>query len=193
MREAAVETLRRQYSERASHAKASQVQRYVEAANQAVAENNFVSAANALRIAVSLTPEDGALVKRLEDFDQRSATELADKYLEQAKYEESNGKLLEAARSYERAAKGKPTGETYERAASCYLAPKGDLKKAVELGKKAVLLSPNDGKIRFTLARIYAQAGMKQSATAEIERASALSPGDDTIKDWLKRIKRGDF
>jgi hypothetical protein len=43
-----------------------------------------------------------------------------------------------------------------------------------------------------TLARIYVTAGMKQSALAEFERAATLAPKDDTIRDWIRRLKRGE-
>jgi hypothetical protein len=31
---------------------------------------------------------------------------------------------------------------------------------------------------------------MKQSAIAEFERAQQLSPRDDTVRDWLRRVRR---
>jgi hypothetical protein len=33
---------------------------------------------------------------------------------------------------------------------------------------------------------------MRESALKELERAAELSPGDDTIKDWIKRVRRGE-
>jgi len=66
----------------------------------------------------------------------------------------------------------------------------GDMRVACEYGKKAVKLAPNQASMRVTLAEVYLKAGMRQSAVAEFERAQALAPHDDTIKDWLKRIRR---
>ena len=34
---------------------------------------------------------------------------------------------------------------------------------------------------------------MKTSAQNEFERAAQLAPNDDTIKDWLKRLRRGEI
>ena len=48
------------------------------------------------------------------------------------------------------------------------------------------------GCVRVTLARIYVSAGMKQSGLAEFERAATLAPKDDTIRDWIRRLKRGE-
>jgi tetratricopeptide (TPR) repeat protein len=118
--------------------------------------------------------------------------ELAQSYLEQAKYEERSGRLLEAAQSYERAARGKPSAQILERAAYCLLEGKGDLRKAGELARRAIGLAPNQSVPRVTLARIYMAASMRESAIKELERASELLPGDDSIKDWIKRVRRGE-
>jgi hypothetical protein len=53
-------------------------------------------------------------------------------------------------------------------------------------------MAPKAIEPRVTLARVYLGAGMKESALGEFERASQLAPDDDTIKDWIKRIKRGE-
>ena len=51
---------------------------------------------------------------------------------------------------------------------------------------------PTTFQARVTLARIYVTAGMKQSGLAEFERAATLAPKDDTIRDWIRRLKRGE-
>ena len=38
--------------------------------------------------------------------------------------------------------------------------------------------------------RAYLAQDMQQSALAELERAAAIAPNDDTVKDWLRRAKR---
>ena len=67
------------------------------------------------------------------------------------------------------------------------------MKQAVEHARKAVLGAPNEAKYRQTLARAYAAANMKESAIGELERASALAPSDDTIKEQIRRARRGEF
>jgi predicted Zn-dependent protease len=76
-----------------------------------------------------------------------------------------------------------------DRVASCLFMAKGDLKEAADFGKRAVQGSPDDPNFRLTLAKIYLEAGMKQSAISELERAQQLAPKDDTIRDLLKRAK----
>jgi tetratricopeptide (TPR) repeat protein len=189
VREAATQDLKRRYEERVVELKARQVQRYVSAAEEAEARRDLVSATNALRIAASLAPEDGALTNRLRDTETRAAAGLADSYFEQAQYEEKEGRFLEAAASYRRASRGKPSAHVFERIAHCLYSGKGDLKEAADFGKRARDASPDDPNFRITLGKIYFEAGMKQSAAAEFERAQQLSPKDDTIKDWIRRVR----
>jgi tetratricopeptide (TPR) repeat protein len=191
-REAAAADLKRRYATRLHELRIRQVQRYLDAAGEAEARRDLVSATNALRIAVSLNPDDKALEARLRDTEARAATGLSESYLEQATYEEREGRWLEAAASYRRAARGNPTPRVLERAAHCTLNGKGDLREAADFAKRARDAQPDDPYIRLTLAKIYSEAGMKQSAIAELERAQQLAPKDDTIKDWLRRARRGD-
>jgi tetratricopeptide (TPR) repeat protein len=191
-RDAATADLKRRYEERVVELKSRQVQRYVTAAEEAESRRDLVSATNALRIAASLVPEDAALAARLRDTEARAAAGLADSYLEQAQYEEKENRFLEAAASYRRASRGKPSPRVFERIAHCLLSGKGDLKEAADFAKRARDGAPDDPTFRVTLGKIYFEAGMKQSAVAEFERAQQLSPKDDTIKDWIRRVRRTD-
>jgi tetratricopeptide (TPR) repeat protein len=191
-REAAAADLKRRYEERLTELRSHQVQRYLDAASEAEARRDLVSATNALRIATSLRPDDKNLEARLLDTEARAASGLADSYLEQAQYEEREGRWLEAAASYRRASRGKPSPRVYERTAHCILNGKGDLREAADFAKRARDALPDDPYIRLTLGKIYSEAGMKQSAIAELERAQQLAPKDDTIKDWLRRARRAD-
>jgi tetratricopeptide (TPR) repeat protein len=117
---------------------------------------------------------------------------LSDSYFEQAQYEEREGRFLEAAASYRRASRGKPTPRVLERVAHCLYSGKGDLREAADFAKRARDAAPDDPNLRVTLGKIYFEAGMKQSAAAEFERAQQLAPKDDTIKDWLRRARKGE-
>jgi tetratricopeptide (TPR) repeat protein len=191
-REAATADLKRRYEERVLELKARQVRHYVSAAEDAEARKDLISATNALRIATSLAPDDAALARRLRDLEARVQTGLADSYLEQAQYEEREGRFLEAAASYKRASRGRPTARVFERVAHCLYSAKADLKEAADFAKRARDAAPDDPTQHMTLGKIYFEAGMKQSALAEFERAQQLSPNDDSIKDWLRRARRAD-
>jgi curved DNA-binding protein CbpA len=192
IQEHVAEELKRRYDSRLGQAREEQVGKYVSAADSALENNDLVNAANALRIAASLTPNDEALAKRLEEVQDKANTLLSETYLEQAKYEESNKHWLDAALSYERSIRGKPSAILYDRAAFCLVEGDGDMRKAGEFARKAVAMAPKSADPRITLAKVYVKAGMKESALAEFERASQMAPHDDTIKDWIKRIKKGD-
>jgi curved DNA-binding protein CbpA len=192
LQEHVADDLRRRYESRLSEARENHVARYREAAEAAIKNNDLISAANSLRIATSLAPGDEELRARLDEIQQQANTTLAETYLDQAKYEEQSKRFLEAAASYERALRGKPTAIIYERAAHCLLEGNGDLKRAGDHARKAVSLAPKAAEPRITLAKIYLQAGMKESALVEFERAIQLAPHDASIKDWVRRIKRGE-
>jgi curved DNA-binding protein CbpA len=192
IREHVTDELRRRYQQRVTLARKKQIEHYLQAADQALDEKNLASAANALRVAASLAPNDAELAARLEQVQQQVNVDLAESYLEQGRYEERSGRLIEAAVSYQRAARGRPDPRLFERAASCLLEGKGDLRRAGELARKAVSLAPGQAEPRVTLARVYLGAGMRESALKEFERAAELSPGDDSIKDWIKRVRRGE-
>jgi curved DNA-binding protein CbpA len=188
-RDAATADLKRRYEERIGELKSRQVQRYVTASEEAESRKDLVSATNALRIATSLAPEDATLSSRLRELEARAQAGLADSYIEQAQYEEREGRFLEAAASYRRASRGRPTARVFERVAHCLHSGKGDLREAADFAKRARDQAPDDPNLRMTLGKIYFEAGMKQSALAEFERAQQLAPKDDSIKDWLRRAR----
>ena len=188
-RDAATADIKRRYEQRVQELKESQVQHYVDAADRAEAAGDLVSATNALRIAASLAPADAGMRTRLTELEIKASAGLADSYLEQAQYEEREGRFREASKSYQRALRGKPSPRLMDRVAFCILSAKGDLREAADFGKRAVQGSPDDPGFRLNLAKIYLEAGMKQSAVSELERAQQLAPKDDTIRDLLKRAR----
>jgi curved DNA-binding protein CbpA len=192
IQEHVADELRKRYEARLVAARENQVKKYVDAAQTALEARDLVSAANALRIAVQLSPEDESLKAQFEDVAQRASATLADTYMEQAKYEEQNRHYIEAAASYEKAVRGKPSAVIYDRIAWCLYEGGGDMRKAGDMARKALSMAPKSVEPRITLAKIYLKVGMKESALAEFERAAQVAPQDDTIKDWIKRIKRGE-
>jgi curved DNA-binding protein CbpA len=193
-RSRAAEELKRRYEQRIVQAREQQAERYLVNARQALGAKDPVSAANALRIAASLVPDNSDISARLLEAQNEAEALLSNHYLTQAQYEERDGRLAEAARSYARATLGNPSAKVFERAAYCGLMAAADLRLAGEHARRAVALATpgEEAQSRVTLARIYVTAGMKQSALAEFERAATLAPKDDTIRDWIRRLKRGE-
>jgi curved DNA-binding protein CbpA len=202
--ERAGEDLKRRYDQRITQAREKQAERLLANARLSLANKDPLAAVNGLRIAATLVPDNPEISARLQEAQTEATILLADHYLTQAQYEEREGRLVDAARSYGRATLGKPNARTFERAAYCTLMAEGDLRVAGDYARKAVALlqagqgsghAPTPGEeaqARVTLARIYVGAGMKQSGLAEFERAATLAPKDDTIRDWIRRLKRGE-
>jgi curved DNA-binding protein CbpA len=186
----AMDELRRNRDHRLAQAQQAQVQRYLSAAEQALAEKNSVSAATNFRIALSFAPENPTIAQQLKQAESQAAAELADSFLAQAQYEERHGQYAEAAKAYERACAGIPSPALFERLAFCLVESGGDARKALDYAKRAVLRAPEQIAYRVTLGRALLHAGMRQSALGELERAVQLCPSDPTIKLWLGRIKR---
>jgi curved DNA-binding protein CbpA len=192
-RERAMDDIKRLYEQRITQARVERAERYLANARLSLASKDPISAANALRIAATLVPDNPAISARVLEAQTEAESLLSGHYLAQAQYEEREGRLAEAARSYARATLGTPNARTFERAAYCALMSEGgDLRVAGEHARRAVALAPDDAQARVTLARIYVTAGMKQSGLAEFERAATLAPKDDTIRDWIRRLKRGE-
>jgi curved DNA-binding protein CbpA len=186
----AADELKRRYQDRVRAARDRQVEMYAHAAGRALEKGDNVGAANALRIAVSLAPNDPALTEQLSEVAGRAKQELAASYIEQAEYEERDEKWLAAARSYGRAVAGRPEARIFDKIATCLLMADTELREAGEMAKRAVMAEPNNARFRVTLARFYVKAGMKQSAEGELSRAATLAPTDDKVADWIRRLKR---
>ena len=187
----AAEELKRRYEQRLSQARDVQKNHYLTLAKEAEQRNDLLAAANALRVALSLTPDDRELAGDLAELERRAAAKLWESYVERAKYAAVEGRTAEAAEAYERAALGHPSPGLFERAAFFTLESGGDLKHAAKLAKEAVSLAPTSGKCRLTLAQVYAAADLRESALAELERARALDPDQPIIKEWIARVRRG--
>jgi len=189
----AAEELRLRYEQRLTQARDDQIKHYVALSTEAAAQKDLSAAANAMRIACSLAPEDLALAGELADLERRAAESLWESYVERAQYAAVEGNHAEAAEAYERATLGQPNNPAFfERAAHYTLEAHGDLRKASTLAKRAVALAPNSAKCRFTLARVYFAANLQESALAELERARAIDPNQPILKEWIARVKRGE-
>ena len=188
----AAEELRQRYTERLARAREEQRNHYITLSNEAAARDDLSGAANALRVACSLAPDNLELAGDLAELERRAAAGMWESYAERAKYAALEGRPDEAAECYARAALGHPSASLLERAAFYTLEAGGDLKHAAQLARQAVSLAPNSAKCRLTLAQIYAAAKLRESALAELERARALEPNQPLIKEWIARVKRGD-
>ncbi len=185
----AMDALRRRYEERVSKAKETQARKYMTNGEAALASGDAVAAANAFRVALTLSPEDPNLQRAAQDAQRRADSILAETYARQAGYEEKNGQWVEAARSWARVVKARPSdGAALERAANAILRAEGDLHEASRLAQQACTVEPSVATYRLTLANVYLAAGLAKNARREIETAAQLAPHDGTIQAMLKRV-----
>jgi curved DNA-binding protein CbpA len=185
----AMEALRRRYEERLAQAKAAQTRKYVANAQTALAAGDPVAAANAFRVALTLSPADTELQKSARETQLRADAILSETYTRQAAYEEKNGQWAEAARSWVRVVKARPNdAPAHERAAAAIVKASGDLHEASRLAQQACALEPTAPSFRITLANVYLAAGLTLNARRELETAAQLAPHDGTIQAMLRRV-----
>ncbi len=186
----AVDGLRHHYEARLRQARESKLKGHIQSAKDALTKNDPVSACDALRIAQRLAPDDAAIASHLAEVQAQANFVLAERYMEQAKYEEEHGRLDVASRNFSHAAQVRPSAELWERAARCGLKAKLDLRAAAEMAKKAIEIAPERASTHALLAEIYAEAQLNASAVAELERAARLAPNDDSIRELRRRLGR---
>ncbi len=185
----AVDALRRRYEERMSRAKAREAQKFATQAEAAVAAGDSVAAANAYRIAANLNTGDGELERKASEARVKADALLAETYMKQARYEETQGQWPEAARSWSRVCKVSPNNPiAHERAAHAAIKASVDLHAGVRFGQRACELEPKNALFRITLATCYSAAGMTLNARRELDTAAQLAPHDGTIQSMIKRV-----
>jgi curved DNA-binding protein CbpA len=185
----AIEALRRRYEERVLLVKNAQARKFIGQGEAALAEGDPVTAANAFRIAMTLSPSDPSLEKAAQQAQQRADAILGETYAKQAGYEERNNQWAEAARSWLRVTKARPRdGSAFDRVANAMLKAGGDLHEAGRFAKDACVIEPENATYRVTLANVYLAAGLTLNARRELETAAQLAPHDGTIQNMLRRV-----
>ena len=175
---------------RVDDARRAQLQRHLDQGKAMLAQQQFAAAANAYRIAASLAPDDRTVQATCAEAMRLADAALADGYLKQALYEESQDRWGEAALSYSKVCNGRPgSAAVHERVAFTTLKSSANVRRAVEFARRAVELDPKTPQFRVTLASAYLAAGLEKSALGEIERALELAPGDPKIKDLAQQIR----
>jgi hypothetical protein len=186
----AADALIANHEARVDEARRAQLQRHLDQGKAMLAQQQFAAAANAYRIAASLAPDDRAVQATCAEAMRLADAALADGYLKQALYEESQDRWGEAALSYSKVCNGRPgNAAAHERVAFTTLKSSANVRRAVEFARRAVELDPKTPQFRVTLASAYLAAGLEKSALGEIERALELAPGDQRIKELAQQIR----
>lgn len=185
----AMDALKRRYEDRLESATQAHAQRYIQAAEDALAKNDLVAAATSFSIATKFAPDDADLAMRAQEVKNLADKVLSESYLKQAQYEERQGHWFEASRSWEKVAKIKDDAPSHERTANALLhSPEGDLHEAAEHAKRAITLAPAVIESHVTLVEIYLKAGLTASARRAAEAANALDPKHPALQAVLKRV-----
>ncbi len=183
---AAVDDLMR----RSQDARRGQVQRYVDAAREAERDGDHTGASNAYRLALSLDPENAEVIRGLDASSGRASSSVAAAHLKKADEEYRVGHWAEAAHFFVRAAAGMPDDAgVHHRAAVSILRAAGDLAVAIDLGRKALMLAPQDLEVRTSLVEIYLAAGLLVAARGEIARVRALDPAHPKLRELTERAR----
>ena len=186
----AADALIANHAARVAEARRAQLQRHLDQGKAMLAQQQFAASANAYRIAASLAPDDRTVQATCAEAVRLADAALADGYLKQAQYEESQDRWGEAALSYSKVCNGRPgNAAAHERVAFTTLKSSANVRRAVEFARRAVELDPKSPQFRVTLASAYLAAGLEKSALGEIERALELTPGDQRIKDLAQQIR----
>jgi Flp pilus assembly protein TadD len=107
---------------------------------------------------------------------------------------ESLNQVDQAADAYRRAiAFGKQSGKESEQPMinlAILLAHRSDLDDALDLLKRAVVLAPEDPRVREQLGHVYFERNELSQAQAELEKAVSLSPADARLHFLLGQVYR---
>jgi curved DNA-binding protein CbpA len=185
----AMDALRRRYEERVARAKNAQARKYAANGEAALARGDTVAAANAFRVAATLSPHDPTLERSALDAQAQAESVLGETYARQASYEEKTAQWAEAARSWMRVCAVRPNdADAHDRAANAIVKTSGNLQEASRLAERACALDPPESRFRVTLAQVYIAAGLVSNARRELETAAQLDPRDGNIQAMMKGL-----
>lgn len=156
------------------------VETLISSARAAATKGDLVMASTRARLAAKM---DARFLPEAEDLTRRAHAAMADGYVKQARFEESEERWGAAAISWVKASEGKPNDpQIAERAANALRLAKGDLHRAVRLAELAARMRANDAAFRLTLAEVYTDAGLLKRARTELDHALRLDPREPRAK-----------
>jgi hypothetical protein len=168
----------------------TKAQQILIAAQQALAAGDGVAAANHYRLALEYADDPGS--RRYAESGLEEARKLlVDTQLKKARYEEKESRWSDAVVSYTKALDGRPDDPSIcERLANALRNEGSDLQRAARLAELAVQRAPRRAAYRSTLGFIYAEAGSREKAIEQFERATEIDPGDEASRHALDALKK---
>jgi curved DNA-binding protein CbpA len=146
-------------------------------ARKAYEDGETVPALNAVKMALSIEPENGEAKAMLDEMMEAASGELGQRYYEQAVAEMEFGESHLAVVSIEKAVNLSPDTPLYTAfAAHVLLETDGDMHRAYELAQKAALSEPKSGAHQLLLGKILLKAGLQARARSALGKALELNP-----------------
>jgi Flp pilus assembly protein TadD len=156
----------------------------------AIARGDIERAMQTLRHALTLSPDDEALTRRLQQLEAASKTDDVDRIAQAAKGHERAGRLELAAQTWSRAAAQHPQEYSFHLyAAQAYCESGNELPKAVDLARRAARLRPDAVEPHVCLARAFFRAGSVASAKAALEQATKLAPQNPAVLELARQLR----
>lgn len=160
-------------------------------ARRAEAQGELAMAVRSLRIALAAAPDRLELAAEHERVAKLLAVSLADRYTDQATYEERTKKWGAAAISWSKVLEGRPDDfAALLGAATCLVEAQGDLRKAQRFAQRAVDLFPQTGASFRVLARVCLAAALPLNARRALQQALAIDPNDAQAKQLLEQLAK---
>ncbi len=156
----------------------------------AIARGDTERAMQTLRHALTLTPDDEALTRRLQQLDAAAKSDDVDRIVQAAKGHERAGRWELAAQTWSRAAAQHSQEYSYHLyAAQAYCESGNELPKAVDLARRAARLRPDAVEPHLCLARAFFRAGSVASAKAALEQATKLAPQNPAVMELARQLR----
>ena len=156
---------------------------------EAAAAQQWSSAASLGKMALQLNPENPAIARRQNDYQNLADRELAPQYQTQAEQAEAHRDYMRAASLYERAANGVQAASLYAKAARCLERQAHEPRKLIDLCRHAVRLEPTSVDYKIALIRAYMANGSDKSARVIFEQAQNLDRKSPQLKELAREFK----
>jgi tetratricopeptide (TPR) repeat protein len=162
----------------------------LDGAQQALAQGDAISAANLYRLALQYADDPTSRAYAQSGLNEARSV-VADMHLKKARYEEKEAHWSEAVASYEKALDRRPDDPAIcERLANALRQEGQDLLRAARLAELATNRMPRNAEYRRTLGLVYADAGLREKALEQFEKAFELEPSNEVTTRALASLRR---
>jgi curved DNA-binding protein CbpA len=176
-------------AKRANEERRRKAKSFFEAGMAAFAQDRWLEAAGAVRLAIAFDPSNEAFREPFAEVQRRAHEERASALQKQAEGALELRDLPQALKLFEEAVHYRPAdAELAFHAARLAWQGLAALRKAKELAAHAVELAPENAVYRRTLGMIYRDAGLAANAKRQLEAALRLDPKDTEAKAALRGL-----